>query len=147
MQMHKLGREKPGAQCQTSAGPSQGTYKEEDGNTKLSGIPQGTAHIMVIHTLVSDTILEPYKTVIRSADKPLEMVSPDMTLRSERTADMYADDAVLFTGMGTHREEHPSLEDMQENSTPEANDTVSFAAENMQQSLQLWCDASQQSDQ
>ena len=97
---------------------------------------------MVIHTLVSDTILEPYKTAMRSAGKPLEMVSPDMTLCSERTVDMYVDDAVLFTGIGTHCEEHPSLEDMQESGTPEANDTVSFAAENMRQGLQLWCDTS-----
>ena len=43
----------------TSAGPSKGTYKEEDGDTKLPGIPQGTAHITAIHTLISDTILEP----------------------------------------------------------------------------------------
>ena len=54
---------------------------------------------MAIHTLVS---LEPYKTVMRTAGKSLEMVSPDMTLRSERTVDMYVDDTVLFTGMGTH---------------------------------------------
>ena len=91
----------------TSAGPSQGTYREEDSDTKLPGIPQGTTHIMAIHTLVSDTILEPYKTVIRSVGKPLDMVSPDMTLHSERTVDMYVDDAVLFTGMGTHREKRP----------------------------------------
>ena len=127
----------------TSAGPSQGTYREEDGNTKLSGIPQGTAYIMAIHTLVSDTILEPYNTVMRSAGKPLEMVSPDMTLRSECTVDMYVDYAVLFTGTGTHREEHPSLEDMHVNDTIEASDAVSLASENMRQSLQLWCDASQ----
>ena len=67
-----------------------------------------------------------------------------MTLCSERSVDMYVDDAVLFTGMETHQEEHPFLEDMHENSKPEANDAVSFAAENMRQSLQLWCDASQQ---
>merc|ERR1711966_72638 len=30
---------------------------------------------------------------------------------------------------------------------PEATDTVSFAAENMRQSLQLWCDHSQQTGQ
>ena len=90
---------------------------------------------MAIHTLVSDTILKPYKTVMRTVQKPLEMVSPDMTLRSERSVDMYVDDAVLFTGMGTHQEEHPSLEDMHENSDSEANDTVSFAAKNMRQSL------------
>ena len=40
---------------------------------------------------------------------------------------MYIDDAVLFTGMRTHQEEHPSLEDMHESSKSEANDTVSFA--------------------
>ena len=102
---------------------------------------------MVIHTLVSGTILEPYKIVMRTAGKPLEMVSPDMTLRSERTVDMYVDDAVMFTGMGTHCEEHPSLEDMHKNGEPEANDAISFAAENMRQSLQLWCDASQQAGQ
>ena len=83
---------------------------------------------MAIHTLVSDTILEPHKTVIRSAGKLLEMVSSDMTLRSEHTTDMYVDDAVLSTGMGTHRKEHPSLEDMQENGTTEGSGTVSFAA-------------------
>ena len=131
----------------TSAGPSQETYREEDGDTKLSGIPQGTAHIMAIHTLVSDTILEPYKTVIRSTGKPLEMVSPDMTLCSDRTVDMYVDDAVLFTGMGTQCEEHPSLEDANGNDTLEASDTVTFASENIRQSLQLWCDASQQTGQ
>ena len=60
---------------------------------------------------------------------------------------MYVDDAVLFTGMGTHQEEHPSPEDMHENSEPEANDTVSFAAENMRQSLQLRCDDSLQAGQ
>ena len=131
----------------TSAGPSRASYKEEVGDRKLSGIPQGTAHIMAIHTLVSDTILEPYKTVMRSVGKPLKMVSPDMALSSERAVDMYVDDAVLFTGMGTHCEEHPSLEDVHEDSAMEASDTVAFASENMRQSLQLWCDVSQQTGQ
>ena len=108
------------------------------------GIGSQFMNNMAIHTLVSDTILEPYKTVMCTAGKPLEMVSPDMTLRSERTVDIYVDDAVLFTGMGTHQEEHPSLKDMHETSEPEANDTVFFGAENMRRSLQLWCDASQQ---
>ena len=36
-----------------SAGPSQGACKEEKGDTKLSGIPQGTAHIMARQALVS----------------------------------------------------------------------------------------------
>ena len=84
---------------------------------------------MAIHTLVLDTILEPYKTVMRDSGKPLEMDSP-------------VDNVVLFTGMGTHHKEHPSLEDMRENGGLKANDTVCFATEHMQQGLQAWSDAS-----
>ena len=94
--------------------------------------------------LVSDTILEPYKAVIQNSGKPLEMVSPDMTLHSERLVDMYVNGAVLFTGTGTHHEEHPSLEGMHKNGETEASDTVCFSTKHMRQGLRTCWDASLQ---
>lgn len=54
---------------------------------------------------------------------------------------------MLFTNIGTHDEEHLSLEDMRVNGGLEAIDTVCFAAEHMQQGLHAWSDTSLQAGQ
>ena len=52
--------------------PPKGRTREKTAIRSCQTSHKGTAHIMAIHTLVSNTILEPYKTVMRTAGNPLK---------------------------------------------------------------------------
>ena len=59
----------------TSAGVLTKSYRQEEGDVELTGIPQGTARIMATHTLVPDMMIEPYKKLVGKNANYFVMIS------------------------------------------------------------------------
>ena len=73
------------------------------------GIPQGTAHIMAMHTLVSSTMLDPMNALAAKDTNYFTMTSADGSKTAHRTVDMYVDDATMYAGCISPAESFPDV--------------------------------------
>ena len=127
----------------TSAGVSVKSYRQEDGDVELKGIPQGTAHIMAMHTMVSDTIIAPMKALADKGANHFVMTSADGSKTAHRTVDMYVDDATMYVGCGIHKELFPCISDatyndnMQQHSA-QLHESSLKATERMAEAVLRW---------
>ena len=95
----------------TSTGVSATCYCQENGDVELTGIPQGTAHIMAMHTMVSSTMLDPMNALAASDTNYVTMTSADDSKTAHRTVDMYMDDATMYVGCSSRPESFPCVSD------------------------------------
>ena len=107
----------------TDAGVSANFYRQEDGDVELTGIPQGTARIMDVHTMVSDTMLAPMNALAEKDASYFVMTSADGSKTAHRTVDMYVDDATMYVGYGSHEESFPCISDATDDDSMQQHDT------------------------
>ena len=106
----------------TSAGVSATCYRQEDGNVELTGIPQGTAHIIATHTMVSDTMLAPMNVLAAKDANYFVMTSADGSKTAHHIVDMYVDDATMYAGCSGHVEPFPCVSDATDNNSMQQHD-------------------------
>ena len=95
----------------TNAGVFAKSYRQEDGDDELTGIPRGTAHIVAMHTMVSDTMLAPMKTLANKDANHFVITFADDSKTAHRTVDMYVDDATMCVGCSDHEDLFPCISD------------------------------------
>ena len=124
------------------AGTSENKYQENEGDTPLEGEIQGKGDVMGLWALVSDSILSVHQKL--SSKLVLRHVATDQS--SERSADVYVDDADIYAEEDKDYEsEHDgnywavlNEEDEEEQLKGDLGDDPHDTARLLEKNAQLW---------